>query len=205
MIGSALAAMARVIGGATVRCVGCRPHTRPRVYFANHTSHFDVLVLWSALPGHVRALTRPVAARDYWDSGTLRRYFSTRVFNAVLVERRHIEGQRNDAIQLLLAALGERYSLILFPEGTRGTGETVAPFKSGLYNLAVRRPDLELVPVYLENLNRILPKGELLPVPLLSAVTFGPPIHVLDGEAREAFLERAREAVLRLRPGTGSG
>ena len=205
MMASMLAAMARVAGGTTVRWVGCRPDTRPRVYFANHTSHFDFLVLWSALPGHVRALTRPVAARDYWEAGRLRRYFATHVFNAVLVERRHIEGQRNDAIDLMVAALGERHSLILFPEGTRGTGETVAPFKSGLYNLGVRRPNLELVPVYLDNLNRILPKGELLPAPLLSAVTFGPPMSVLDGEPRGDFLERAREAVLRLKRGMGGG
>jgi 1-acyl-sn-glycerol-3-phosphate acyltransferase len=96
-------------------------------------------------------------------------------------------------------ALGSENSLILFPEGTRGTGEKVGPFRSGLYHLAMHRPDVELVPAYLENLNRILPKGEFLPVPMLSLLTFGKPLQVQDGEDKDGFLERAHEAVSSLR------
>jgi 1-acyl-sn-glycerol-3-phosphate acyltransferase len=197
-VASALALTGRLISGASVRWLGCEPSTRQRVYFANHSSHFDFLVLWSALPGEVRALTRPVAARDYWEAGRLRRYFATRVFHAVLIERRHVEGQQNDAIDLLLETIGDRDSLIFFPEGTRGVGPEPAAFRSGIYNLALRRPDLELIPVYLRNLNRILPKGEFLPVPLFSSVTFGASISVETGENKEHFLERARKSVVEL-------
>jgi 1-acyl-sn-glycerol-3-phosphate acyltransferase len=102
-------------------------------------------------------------------------------------------------IEDMVAALGKRNSLILFPEGTRGTGEKVGAFRGGLYYLAMRRPDVELVPAYLENMNRILPKGEFLPVPMLSLLTFGRPIQVEPGEEKDAFLERAREAVSSLR------
>ena len=89
--------------------------------------------------------------------------------------------------------------MILFPEGTRGTGQPVASFRSGLYHLARARPDVELIPVALENLNRILPKGEAIPVPMISRVTFGPELRLEPGEDKETFLERARRAVDALR------
>lgn len=197
MIAALLAGVARVISGATVRWSGCAPDTRSRVYFANHTSHFDFLVLWSALPGEVRAVTRPVAAKDYWEAGRLRRYFATRVFRAVLIDRRHLADE-DDPVEVMLTAMGDRHSLILFPEGTRGTSGEVGPFRGGLYDLALLRPQAELVPVYIENLNRILPKGEFLPLPLMSSVTFGPVLRVGVGETKAAFLERARGAILSL-------
>jgi 1-acyl-sn-glycerol-3-phosphate acyltransferase len=197
-LAAALALTARLISGANVRWLGCEPSEMQRVYFANHTSHFDFLVLWSVLPASMRAMTRPVAARDYWEAGRLRNYLATQVFNAVLIDRGRIEGQQNDAIDLMLEAMSSRFSLILFPEGTRGTESEPAPFRSGLYNLAIRRPDLEFVPVYLRNLNRVLPKGEFIPVPLISTVTFGEPLCVGDDETREGFLDRARDSVVDL-------
>ena len=193
-----LALLARLICGTRVRWAGCRPDTRQRIYFANHSSHFDFLVLWSALPAEARRLTRPVAARDYWNAGRLRRFLATNVFHAVLVERGRLTRQHNGVIETMLAALGDRHSLIIFPEGTRGSGESIGRFRSGLYHLARGRPGLELVPVFIANLGRILPKGEFLPIPLASSVTFGPPVTLGEGEHERAFLERAREAVLRL-------
>lgn len=205
---SVLAAVARGISGVQVQWAGCEPDERQRIYFANHTSHLDFVVLWSALPSEIRAKTRPIAAKDYWEESPLRRYFAQNVFHAVLLERgsmakaktreeAHFVGRH--LIEEIDAALGTENSLIMFPEGTRGTGEKMGPFRSGLYHLAVRRPDVELVPAYLENLNRILPKGEFLPVPMLSLLTFGKPIQVERDEEKEFFLERAREAVASLR------
>jgi len=175
-----------------------------RVFFANHTSHLDAVVLWGALPTPLRARTRPVAARDYWERGPLRRYLARRVFRALLVDRNPAAGgDKLAAAQATIAALVQALqsgdSLIVFPEGTRGDGGDVAPFKSGLYHLALRAGAAELVPVYLENLNRILPKGEVLPVPVLGSVRFGAPLVLQSGEEKSVFLERAREAVRELR------
>ncbi len=207
-VASLLAAVARGITGVQVQWAGCEPSEKQRIYFANHTSHLDFVVLWSALPAEIRARTRPIAARDYWEQTPLRRYLAEKVFKAVLVNRgsaaktrdadeRHFLGR--SLMEEMVDSLGTTSSLILFPEGTRGTGEKVGPFRSGLYHLAIHRPDVELVPAYLENLNRILPKGEFLPVPMLSLLTFGKPIRVDAEEHKEVFLERAREAVGSLR------
>jgi 1-acyl-sn-glycerol-3-phosphate acyltransferase len=209
MIASLLAALARVVSGAAVRWVGCRPEPRQRIYIANHTSHLDFVVLWSALPASLRRLTRPVAGRDYWGAGRLRRYLITRIFDGILVDRDGGRAASPDAVMeaarrtvaRVAEGLGQDRSLIIFPEGTRGPGPDVRPFKSGLYHLRRLRPDVELIPVYLENLNRILPKGEVLPVPLLSSVTFGAPIPDRPEESKAAFLERARAAVVALRRG----
>ena len=189
--------IARVISGASVRWVESQPDTCQRVYFANHTSHLDVILVWSALPTRVRRLTRPVAAKDYWIRGPVRRYLA-KTFNAMLIDRTEIKVHQSP-VDLMLREIGRTHSIIMFPEGGRSTGETVGEFKSGLYYLAKKRPELELVPVYINNMNRILPRGEFLPVPLLSSVTFGPPIWLESNEAKTDFLTRARDAVLRLK------
>ena len=204
MIASILAAVAQVLAGSSVRWLGSVPTEGQRVYIANHSSHFDFIVLWSYLPSRLRRLTRPVAARDYWERDVVRRYLAARVFNAVLIDRVATPGTAagqlgRQAVDQMARALDDRHSLILFPEGTRGPGEDLAPFRSGLYHLCHSRPDVEVVPVYLENLNRILPKGHLLPVPMLSRITFGAPLHLQPAEEKDAFLERARQAVRELK------
>jgi 1-acyl-sn-glycerol-3-phosphate acyltransferase len=199
-----IAGAARLISGVQVRWVDSQPNPGQAIYLVNHSSHLDFVVLWSSLPPQIRALTRPVAAQDYWDRG-LRRALAVNVFNAVLVARHgghEAEETAPDprlAIQHMLEAMGSEHSLILFPEGTRGTGEEVAAFKSGLYYLCHEKPGLRLVPAYLNNLNRILPKGEFLPVPFISRLTFGPAFTLGTNEPKAAFLSRAREAVCRLK------
>jgi 1-acyl-sn-glycerol-3-phosphate acyltransferase len=202
-IANTVAAGARGLTGATVRWLDCRPEPRQRVYFANHTSHLDFVVLWSALPRELRAQTRPVAAKDYWQSG-IRRRLAVNVFDAILVERSAGTGEAakmpsaRRALDLLVKALEQHHSLIIFPEGTRGRGGEIGPFKSGIYHLWSKRPDVQFVPVYLANLNRVLPKGEVLPVPFISRVAFGPPLAPAAHETKESFLRGAREALCAL-------
>ena len=192
-----LAALAKVLSGATVRWVACEPDTVQRVYYANHTSHLDALVLWSSLPKHIRTVTRPVAAADYWNGGPVRRYCAS-IFNALLIDRKQVK-VRNTPIDIMIREIGFTDSLIVFPEGGRNLSGELGEFKSGLFYLAKKRPDLELMPVYIDNLNRVMPKGEFLPVPLLSCITIGAPIWLESGEKKNEFLARAREAVLRLK------
>lgn len=206
MIAWILVAVAKLLTGAqVVRPLAAGP-PRQRVFFANHTSHLDFVVLWAALPKEIRRLTRPVGGRDYWGTSALRRYIAENAFNAILIDRSKTKQSPEQAtavaraqIERIAAEMGDHYSIIVFPEGTRGSGERVGPFKSGLYHLCRLKPGLELVPVYLANMNRILPKGEIVPVPMVGSVIFGDPLRMEEGEAKESFLTRTREAVVRLR------
>jgi 1-acyl-sn-glycerol-3-phosphate acyltransferase len=202
MIDVALASVTRLICGPTVEW-RCDPHAAAqRIYFANHSSHLDFVVIWSALPPEMRERTRPVAGSDYWLRGAVRRYLSSRVFQAILIERAGSTSSPATAtrsIEQIAEGMGDDRSIIVFPEGTRSLDGEVKPFKSGLYHLCRMKPELELVPVYLANMNRILPKGEVLPVPLLGRVIFGAPTKMLAGETKDAFLARMRNALLALR------
>jgi len=191
-----LVGIAKLFSGATLRWVDCQPDTCQRIYFANHTSHLDALILWASLPRQIRSLTRPVAAKDYWVRGPIRRYMAS-VFNALLIDREKIS-VRNSPINMMINEIGDKYSLIVFPEGGRNTSPEMKDFKSGIYYLSKKRPDLELVPVYLNNMNRIMPKGEFLPVPLMSCITVGPPMWLEPGESKNHFLERARNEIIKL-------
>ena len=202
MIATALAAGSRLICGTSVTW-HCEPAgTRQRIYYGNHSSHLDFVMIWSALPPRLRRSARPVAGRDYWERGALRRHLASRVFRAVLIERASgspQEASARAAIEHMAREMGDRYSLIVFPEGTRSVNGEVGNFKSGLYHLSQARPDVELVPVYLENLNRILPKGEMLPVPMMSRVTFGPAFPANRWNDKPEFLLQVREALMQLR------
>lgn len=191
---SLVAPLICLLSGLRARWVGTDPIDRQRVYFANHTSNLDAAVLWASLPVSIREKTRPVAAKDYWTGSALRRWLANEVFRALLIERRKVTAE-NNPLREMIAVLDAGESLIIFPEGGRFPGPEPQKFKSGLFHLAKDRPEVELVPVYLENLNRILPKGQLLPVPLLGSITVGRPIRLESREAKTAFLDRARDAV----------
>ncbi len=179
---------------------GIEPVQRQRVYFANHSSNGDFVLIWTVLPAHLRQRTRPVAALDYWLTSRLRSFVGRDVFNAVLIDRRP-EARTEDPVAQMAASLDDGASLILFPEGKRNLAEEpLLPFKSGLYHLAKARPLVDLVPVWIANLNKVMPKGEIIPVPLICTVTFGPPLHLEPAEAKEDFLARATAALLALQP-----
>lgn len=186
----------KLLVGAYARWIGTAPGPAQRIYFANHTSHIDTLAIWSSLPRDLRRRTRPIAARDYWGNG-LRKYIATRGFGAVLIDRAR-EDASVDPLEPLRASLRQGDSLIIFPEGTRGGTAVPARFRSGLFRLANEFPAVELIPVYLDNLHRSLPKGALLPIPMVCTVRFGAPLIRVDEESKESFLERARAAVVAL-------
>ena len=189
----------KLVTGARADWGGVSAGRAQRIYFSNHCSHLDTLAILSALPPALRDATRPVAARDYWGRGPLKRYVAQRLMNAVLIDRGREDGA--DPLDPVRHALCGGASLILFPEGTRSARAVPGPFKSGLFRLAREFPHVELLPVLLENLHHVMPKGALLPVPLLARVSFGAPLKLERGEARESFLERARGAVIALRRG----
>ena len=221
--GLLLAFVARLITGAQGHWYGCPPKAEQRIYFANHQSHFDWVLLWAALPRDLRGVTRPIAAREYWTASPLKHWITREIFNAVYVSREKkpaaplvsptaLEGTSElpsdgpaeagadeDPLEPLLEALRHGDSLVIFPEGTRGHASEPAPFKSGLYALARAFPEVQLIPAWIDNVQRVMPKGEVVPVPILCTVTFGAPVALAANEERRAFLDRARDAVIALR------
>ncbi|WP_298825996.1 1-acyl-sn-glycerol-3-phosphate acyltransferase [uncultured Piscinibacter sp.] len=192
-----LAFLARLITGAQGHWYGSPPKAEQRIYFANHQSHFDWVLIWAALPHELRAVTRPIAARDYWTSSRFKHWITREIFNAVYVSRQRSEDE--DPLEPLMEALRSGDSLVIFPEGTRGHAADPAPFRAGLFHLAEAFPEVQLIPAWIDNVQRVMPKGEVVPVPILCSVTFGAPMALQPGEDKRTFLERARQAVIALR------
>ena len=262
LMGSFLLGFVRLLTGSQARWYGCPPKAEQRIYFANHQSHADMVLIWAALPEELRSITRPIAAKDYWTKTPFRQWITTAVFNAVYVDRQATSPQaavqglqtasaspgsslspplplplplpeadnamaggpdpahdplqpaappapspqalraalpESDPLSPLVRALVSGDSIVIFPEGTRGHGDEPQPFKSGLFKLAQMFPHVVLVPAWINNVQRVMPKGEVVPVPILCSVTFGAPITLEPGEERRPFLDRARRAVIALR------
>ena len=197
LMGLFLLGLIRLLTGAQARWQGCPPKAEQRIYFANHQSHADLILMWAALPEELRSITRPIAARDYWTQTAFKKWITTAVFNAIYVDR--VKTSEQDPLEPLIDALTHGDSIILFPEGTRGNQEEPQSFKSGLYDLALKFPHVVLVPAWINDVQRVMPKGEVVPVPILCSVTFGAPVVLQPDEDRSAFLTRARQAVLDLR------
>ena len=197
-VATALSSFAKLLTGVRPIWRGSLPEARQRIYFANHRSHGDFVLIWSSLPAHLRCLTRPIAGADYWLAGAIRRYIITRVFRGVLIER--TAQKTSNPVEQMGAALEAGEPLSMFREGTRNLDDGLLPFKSGIYHLAKAHPGVELIPVWIENLGRVMPKGSLIPVPLLCSLTFGTPLCVGSDESKDDFLARARDALLSLAP-----
>ena len=197
VMGMLVSFVARLVTGAQGHWQGCPPEALQRIYFANHQSHLDWVLIWAALPDDLRVRTRPIAARDYWTASRFKHWLTREVFHAVYVSRQRSDDQ--DPLEPLAEALEQGDSLVIFPEGTRSNKGEPMPFKSGLYHLAEQFPGVQLVPVWIDNVQRVMPKGEVVPVPILCTVVFGAPVALQPGEERRAFLDRARQAVVALR------
>ena len=195
--GLLLAGLARLITGAQGHWYGCPPMAEQRIYFANHQSHFDWVLIWAALPLDLRTRTRPIAARDYWTASPFKAWITREIFNAVYVSR--VRTADEDPLEPLIDALESGDSLVIFPEGTRSNKGEPQAFKAGLYHLAEKFPGVQLIPVWIDNVQRVMPKGEVVPVPILCSVTFGAPLQLQPEEDKRVFLERARDAVVALR------
>lgn len=199
LLASAICGFAKLLTGMRAVWRASMPDVRQRIYFGNHSSHGDFVLIWAALPPQLRRLTRPVAGADYWSSNALRRFIINQVFRGVVIDR-NPDRRTSDPVARMSEAIAQGDSLIIFPEGTRNLGDGLQTFKSGIYCLAQKHPQAELVPVWIENVGRVMPKGAIIPVPLLCTLTFGQSMHVAAGESKAAFLARARGALLALAP-----
>ena len=190
---------ARLLTGARSLWIGCQPEMKQRIYYANHNSHIDFILLWSSLPKLMRRKTKPVAASDYWLKDGFRQFLIKDTFNGVTIQRNRENNA--DPLQPIKEALSQGYSIIFFPEGTRNLNDDIdlLPFKSGLYNLHREFPEIEIVPVWISNLRRVMPKGAFVPLPLLSTVCFGYPLEQHLDMDKAQFIDYAQKQLLELK------
>lgn len=195
-ISSALISVLRLVIGVSARWESEPDLGRQCIYYANHTSHMDTLAIMAALPPQARRNVKPIAARDYWGKNRFLSYVAQQGLNAVLIDRAPQAGQ--NVLEPVIDVVRTGHSIIIFPEGTRSSQALPGAFKSGLFRLAEAFPDVDLVPVFLENLHRSMPRGKHVPLPILCTIRIGKPLARIENEEKTAFLERAREAILRL-------
>ena len=153
---------------------------------------------WSAASRARARSSHGFAASAGRPSSPFKAWITREIFNAVYVSR--VRTADEDPLEPLVEALESGDSLVIFPEGTRSNKGEPQAFKSGLYHLAEQFPDVALIPVWIDNVQRVMPKGEVVPVPILCTATFGAPMQLQPGEDKREFLERARAAVVALRP-----
>lgn len=170
-------------------------NNKQKIYFANHSSHIDTIAILTALPNQARKQTSPIAAADYWGKNKFTRFISLKGLNAVLIDRKNASG---NVLAPVEKALQEKRSIIIFPEGTRREQALPGEFKSGLYHLAQKYPDVELIPIYLNNVYRCMPKGTFFPLPLICTVRIGSPLEKVSNETKYEFLKRARQSIIGL-------
>jgi len=168
----------------------------PFILIANHSSHLDTVSLLSLFSIRRLRNIRPVAAADYFERNRLISKFSRIAFNILPIARKNISAE-NNPLRQMQAAIEAGYSLIIFPEGTRSTGDEIGPFKTGVAHLLERMPGLPVVPAYLVNMGRSLPKGEFIPVPFFCEIRLGAPL-LVEGSKQE-IVKKLEAAVRELK------
>jgi len=172
------------------------------IIVANHNSSLDTYVLASLLSWQHKRKTRVVAAKDTFAHG-FAGWFARWSLHAVLLERN--PHGRHDPLAEVKQLLNDGWSLIIYPEGTRGEPGRMASFKRGIGVLAAGFPDLPVYPVFIEGVDRCLARNEYLMVPFEIAIRVAErPVYGRDflsqaGDPREAskLIARALEDVVR--------
>jgi 1-acyl-sn-glycerol-3-phosphate acyltransferase len=148
--------------------------TEPFVLIANHSSHLDTLSLLSLFPLSRLRRIRPVAAADYFERNRFVSIFTKTLFNILPIARKNITTE-NNPLRKMRSTIQAGDSLLIFPEGTRGSGEQMGEFRSGVAHLLEKAPEVPVIPAYLVNMGRSLPKGEFIPVPFFCEIRIGQP------------------------------
>lgn len=184
-----------------VRIIGSRKLQKYDQFIiaANHNSHADAVTLMTAVPTNKLANTHPIAAADYFGKNKFTSFISWLFINVKLIPRKKSSDEDNDnPINIMDELLKKKKSIIIFPEGSRGKPGKLSPFKKGIGILSEKNQNVPIIPVYLEGISRVLPKGNKIILPSLTKIYFGEAIHITD-ESAEEIVERVEKAIHRLK------
>jgi 1-acyl-sn-glycerol-3-phosphate acyltransferase len=185
-----------VVLGLNVRNLKNLPRSGPAIVVANHNSHLDTFVLMTLFPLSLQHRLRPVAAADYFLRNRVLAWFTLNIVNMIPLDRKRVGKRGEDPLEDCAKALAAGEILLVYPEGTRGETEALVKFKGGVARLKEQFPDVPVVPVYMQGLNRALPKGEIALVPVVVDVFVGEA--VAWSGSRPAFTQALQESVTAL-------
>ena len=157
------------------------------ILIANHNSHMDTMAIMSAIPSRYIHKVHPIAARDFFGGSLFKKILMRYLVNATLIQRDR-DDPNNDPIDSMDKMLKKSRSLILFPEGSRGTPGVMSKFKKGLGYLIQRNPEINVIPVYLDNVYKTLPRGKNLILPYNCSIKFGDPIKFKSMDMEDILL-----------------
>ncbi len=164
------------------------------IILANHNSHLDTMTLLASLPSKIIHKVKPVAAGDHFGKTKLKGKFTEFFVNALLIKRgRDKENPENDPINRMIKELDKGYSLILFPEGTRGEPEIEQPLKKGIGIILEQRPEIKFIPAFMKGMGKAMPKDDNLIVPFNSFLKFGVPTKIKERNVDEIMAQIKHE------------
>jgi 1-acyl-sn-glycerol-3-phosphate acyltransferase len=168
------------------------------ILIANHNSHMDTMAIMSAIPSRYIHKVHPIAARDFFGGSLFKKILMRYLVNATLIQRDR-DDPENDPIDSMDKMLKKSRSLILFPEGSRGVPGVMTKFKKGLGYLIQRNPEINVIPVYLDNVYKTLPRGKNLILPYNCSIKFGDPIQFKSMEMEDILLssEKAMQNLMK--------
>lgn len=170
--------------------------TQPHYVAANHQSIVDVLALFRALPVPLLFVLK----EDLRRVPLLGRYVSA--MGMIFLPR----GNRRRSLENLRECnrrIADGFSILIFPEGTRGSDGRIGPFKPGVFLPAIDG-GVPIIPIILDGTGRILPRGGFRPRPGTIRVAIGQPVTTagLTQSDRLALAEEVRERMLQLQQTT---
>lgn len=169
------------------------------IIVANHNSHLDTMTILASLPSGILHKVKPVAAADHFGKTKIKEWLTNFFVNTLLIRRkRDKENPENDPINKMVQAIDDGYSLIIFPEGTRGEPEVQQPLKPGVAYVLKERPQVKYVPAYMVGMGKALPKNDHLILPYNSCLIYGTPTFVKSDDV-SLILKQIEEDLTSLR------
>jgi len=168
----------------------------PKIIIANHNSHLDTLFIMSLFPNKIIDKVKPVGAKDYFYSNKYISWISKNLLDIIPLDRKVKE---KDPLKSIYDSLDKGNIVIIFPEGSRGNPEELTSFKNGIHHIAKNKPDVEIIPIYMEGMGKSLPKNEALFVPFVGNVNIGKEIKFNKEEKREDFIKRLEKTMKKLK------
>jgi 1-acyl-sn-glycerol-3-phosphate acyltransferase len=169
------------------------------IIVANHNSHLDTMTILASLPSKIISKVKPVAAQDHFGKTKLKEKLSNYFINTLLIQRkRDKDNLENDPINKMVKALDDGYSLILFPEGTRGAPEVQQPLKPGIAYVLSARPTVKYVPAFMKGMGKAMPKDDNLIVPHNSSLVYGSPT-LIEGTEVADIVAQVERSINQLR------